>query len=107
MCFSLQGFHKRGSVFTPATSSSAAAKAQVWPACVCCLREAALSLALYTPLQADLGDLSAAGNCSKNAEVDFIPLASVEISAVNEIEKCLFSGVLDSDSALIYPVMTS
>lgn len=36
-----------------------------------------------------------------------MPLFSVEISAVNEIEKCLFSGVFDADSALIYPVMTS
>lgn len=59
------------------------------------------------PLQTDLGDLSAVGNCSRNSAVHFIPLSSVETSAVNEIEKCLFSGVLDADSALIYPVMTS
>ena len=59
-------------------------------------------------LRTDLEDLSAVGNCSKNSDVQFIPLSSVEISAVNEmIEKCLFSGVLDADSALIYPVMTS
>ena len=31
----------------------------------------------------------------------FPSLSSVEISAVNEIEECLFSVVLDADSALI------
>lgn len=37
-------------------------------------------------LQTDLGDLSAVGNCSKNSDVQFIPLSSVGISALNEIE---------------------
>lgn len=47
------------------------------------------------------------GNCSKLSNVHFVPLSPMEISAVNKIEKCLFTGVLGTDSALIYPVNTS
>lgn len=64
-------------------------------------------LSFYMSLQTDLGHSSAVENRSTNSDVQFFPLSFVEIAPVNEIEKSLFSGVLDADSALIYPVMTS
>lgn len=48
------------------------------------------TLPFYKSLQTDLGDLSAAGKCSENSGVQFIPFSAVEISAVDKIEKNVF-----------------
>lgn len=71
------------------TGRIASAKTQVLPAVLFVIFQET-ALPSYESLQTDLGDLSAAGNCSENSGDQFIPFSSVEISAVDKIEKNVF-----------------